>query len=524
MQDKIIDKQKVIKYDKFRGLYKCMFIRETTTKKKWQIIVSLIYNILMSAIPVLSFVPIFGAFNQEWQHGPWLTVTFVMAIVFIVDYILRLTVIRYFYDEKNVFKLFKKQLQSVWSNYQFLSGLSIIVVTLSCGMLDSSGIIINPEKVDVTTVTIAFNILLFGNLMGIYSRIIVKTINQENVKILKKLLNSKYKLLTLFILFTGLYVLLFAYIIYSLESPVDGTHITSMSDAIYLAFITMTTVGFGDITVATTAGRVFIVILACLGICTYAWIGSFFVNVFVDFQNIKKSIQHDTKESKDKEYSMKFILSSIDNIVLKNLLESGLIDMDKFEKISSNRNIIDTSENYEFNPSDFVFDYKEQKLYFMSIEMGVYISDIYSIKNAENAKWLAVKETPKQVHKTVLYNVPFRLINEIKKKDKNFPVIFSSKTIDPSIKRMVIYQKKPFKASIGEINVQHIVRLEKDVVWRLFGDLTNMKKEKFESNFSRNKSISVIIVKDITRYEDVKLLDTYGINSDAKLDPIIYLT
>ncbi|MGL4950462.1 MAG: ion channel [Mycoplasma sp.] len=438
-----------------------------------------------------------------------------------MDFILRLIVLKHYYEKQKWFDALKRQLFSLWSNYQLLSAIAIITIIFTCFNFDGNRIYY-VENVNLIAVIISLEIILFLNLISIYSRLIVFWTNSENIKIVKKLIISKNKAFFIFIFLTILLILLFAYILFVLEAAANPD-INNMWDSLYLSFITMTTVGFGDIVVKTSAGRVFVIILACIGICVYAFIGSFFVNIFVDFQNIKKNIQQNAKDSKEKETSNKYMVSTIDNLILKNLHEIGLVDKEKYDHIINKRNKVEMNEKYEFKVEDFAFDYKNKKLYFMSLEMGTYLKDPYAIKNAEEASWLAVKEVPDMVHKTALYLLDLKLTIEVKNPKYNLSVIFSSKSIDQTIKRLIFFQKKPFKAAIGEINVQNVLHLEKEQAWHLFGDLTSMKKDWFDSKFARHKKICIILVKEIMTYEKPRLLESYGIAYDGKLESITYL-
>ncbi|MGL4951981.1 MAG: ion channel [Mycoplasma sp.] len=504
-------------------IYKCTFVKDSTSKTSGEFISSVIYNLIMSLIPFITFVPIIGSFFNGWNHSPWNLLVFIISIIYILDFIMRLFLIKLHYKEKTYLGALKKQILSIWSNYQIMSSITMVTLCFVYGTFNISGITMDVSVINPEVLTITLNVLLFINLSSIYSRLICSTINKENINIIKKLVFSKYKFYIFFVIFNIVLVLLFAYIFFSLESPTND-NITSMWDSIYLSFITMTTVGFGDVVAQTDAGKVFVIILACFGVCSYAFIGSFFVNLFVDFQNKKKSIQATARNSKEKEHILKYVLSSVDSLVLKNLHEAGLIETEKYEKILENRNKVEMLDSYEFAIEDFEFDYKSKKLYFKTVQMGIFIKDPYSIKNAEDQKWLAMKTIPTdQIHKTALYKLPFKLINEIKKEAQNFSIIFSSKNIDQSIKRLVFYQRKPFLSAVGEINVQTIISLEKDVAWKLFGDLTKMKSEKFNTLFAKNKIVTIIIVKELIKYEAPKMLERYGINTDNKIQDLIYL-
>ncbi|UCE36141.1 MAG: NAD-binding protein [Thermoplasmata archaeon] len=60
----------------------------------------------------------------------------------------------------------------------------------------------------------------------------------------------------------------------------EGEH--SLRESLYWAVITMTTVGYGDITPATIGGQIISVILACFGILLYGYLGAMIVSIIME--------------------------------------------------------------------------------------------------------------------------------------------------------------------------------------------------------------------------------------------------
>lgn len=74
------------------------------------------------------------------------------------------------------------------------------------------------------------------------------------------------------ILFT-IFSIIFIYsgLIYQVEHPVNPQDFGTFSDAVYFAVVTMTTVGFGDITPTSDAGKLMTVLMILTGIALIPW-------------------------------------------------------------------------------------------------------------------------------------------------------------------------------------------------------------------------------------------------------------
>ena len=74
------------------------------------------------------------------------------------------------------------------------------------------------------------------------------------------------------ILFT-LFAIIFVYsgLIYQLEHPVNSEAFSTFLDAVYFSVVTMTTVGFGDVTPISAGGRLMTVLMILTGIALIPW-------------------------------------------------------------------------------------------------------------------------------------------------------------------------------------------------------------------------------------------------------------
>ena len=102
----------------------------------------------------------------------------------------------------------------------------------------------------------------------------------------------------------GLIILI---VLCSVYFTVVEPNITSYVDALWYSFSVITTIGFGDISVVTTLGRILSVILGIAGIVVVALVTSFIVNFYNEMnkkreeKTLKKLIKESEEESKEKE-------------------------------------------------------------------------------------------------------------------------------------------------------------------------------------------------------------------------------
>ena len=114
------------------------------------------------------------------------------------------------------------------------------------------------------------------------------------------------KTLTLEILF-GLFVLI---VLCSVYFVAVEPNITSFTDALWYCFAVITTIGFGDVTVSTTFGRILSVFLGIYGIAMVALFTSLIVNFYNERNkkrdaDILKEIKETAEEIKKEEESIK---------------------------------------------------------------------------------------------------------------------------------------------------------------------------------------------------------------------------
>jgi voltage-gated potassium channel len=104
----------------------------------------------------------------------------------------------------------------------------------------------------------------------------------NSIKLFTEVLVSKrFELYTLAI-FLGFLIFIGSTAIYLFENPTRGGHVTDLIDALYWSVVTLSTVGYGDITPQTTGGRIITMALIFTGLGVLTFFTSIIVSAFND--------------------------------------------------------------------------------------------------------------------------------------------------------------------------------------------------------------------------------------------------
>jgi len=104
----------------------------------------------------------------------------------------------------------------------------------------------------------------------------------NSIKLFSQILTSKrFELYTLAV-FLGFLIFIGSISIFLFENPQSGGHIENLFDAVYWAVVTLSTVGYGDITPLTPGGRVVAMALIFTGLGILSFFTSIIVSAFTD--------------------------------------------------------------------------------------------------------------------------------------------------------------------------------------------------------------------------------------------------
>jgi len=218
--------------DKLSGrrlrLYEIIFESDTTAGRAFDLIL-----LLCIAASVL-IIMLESMADVKMQIGPWLkSLEWFFTIVFTLEYLARLYVVM---DRKKY----------VFSFFGVIDLLSILPTYLSIFIAGASSLMI----IRVLRILRIFRILKLTRYVG------------EGQNLAKALRASQHKI-TVFLVTIVTSVIITGALMYLIEGPESG--FTSIPRGIYWAIVTMTTVGYGDITPQTIAGQTLASIIMLLG-------------------------------------------------------------------------------------------------------------------------------------------------------------------------------------------------------------------------------------------------------------------
>jgi voltage-gated potassium channel len=250
--------------------------------------------------------------------------TYVISLFFLIEYLLRLWVYssasdiiikRYQKDEllSRSFSLRKALKKVLLSKWEYMSSVPAII--------DLLAIVPTYHELRVLRIFILFRVFK----MFRYTRSI-----QQFTSILS---SKKFELYTL-LMFASIVVFVSAVLIYVMEANNPDSSINSLFDAFYWALVTISTVGFGDVTPITDGGRAIAMVIIVAGVGVL----SFFTSIIVSAFNEKLGELRESKSVQDLHKLKSFFLicgySDTAKIVASRLHRNG-------------KNIVVLDEDYE---------------------------------------------------------------------------------------------------------------------------------------------------------------------------------
>lgn len=217
-------------------LYKIVFGSETEAGKKFDVV-------LIIAIIVSIFIVMCDSVFRDhmWVMRTFVVLEYLLTIFFTLEYLTRL----YCSPKPRAYAL---------SFFGIIDLLSILPMYLGFFLHGARYMLLlrSFRLIRVFRIFKLFNFLEEGHLL------------------LKSITNSLRKMM-IFFLFVVIVVICLGTVMFIVESGVPGSQYTDIPTSIYWAVVTMTTVGYGDITPVTSIGRFFSTLVMLLGYTTMAF-------------------------------------------------------------------------------------------------------------------------------------------------------------------------------------------------------------------------------------------------------------
>ena len=267
----------------------------------------MVFVILSSVIILVVDVREHVAYWLEWYDF------YVVTIIFIVEYLLRLwvhsdmhKVIIAQYEESEFFEKpfsFRKVISEIASQkWEYVTSIPAII--------DLIAILPSYREIRVLRVFVLFRAFK----MLRYSKSLL-----QFFEILR---NKKIELYALFLLLS-FFTLIASMMIYVFEGAGQNQNIQSLFDAIYWAVVTVTTVGYGDITPVTTEGRFISILVIITGLGAITFLTSIIVSAFGEKLPEIKQTRVLNQVAKTKDLNLVCGYGKIGQIVSNKLRKQG---------------------------------------------------------------------------------------------------------------------------------------------------------------------------------------------------------
>lgn len=485
-------------------------------------IFSLTYNIMIPLIAfVLALFPIFISIVNEnimsrTQFGIFFLITLIYMCVSFIDWIFFISVSKTYYGVDKYSTLFKKLGFNVIRLLQVFACITTFVLSAIYLKTSSEHIfLIKTKNISINIMQIIMFLLLLCCASTFFQRLLVNVVNSRKLGIFKVLLFKRlYSFLISIILVVAL-IFIFAYIIFLTQFNDKNNEVISWTywRALWFCFVTITTIGYGDVVVSTALGKVFTVPLAIVGIILYGFISANFVSIINDYNQIKDDLRKAAKHAKQKQNEQEKMLKQINNIILLNLYKAKIIDKKTYD------NLLKYDENIEKIISDDSImndiEIKNEELFFKNKKMG-------NRSTKKTISYMAVFTKPETKNIKLMKKEDATLIKKILKSEKS--IYFDTDLVDNNISNIVLFTKKPYRLAYCELEVAGSFILNKNDAWGKYGAQSDLTKEEFDEKFENKKEIRIFIIKNKYNYETPLLLETFGIYSNSRISNYIYLS
>lgn len=211
-------------------IFTIIFKSDTPAGKKFDIWILIIIGLNILVMMLDSYEGVSGGFSVTLRVIEWL-----FTILFTFEYYLRIYCL-------------KKPMRYVFSFFGIIDFLSIFPAYLSLFFPTAR----------------ALSVLRILRALRIF-RILKLDQFLEEGSLLINAIHKSMKRIVIFMMLVFFLAIILGAVVFSLESKVEGTPFTSIPMGIYWAVVTITTVGYGDITPQTPGGQIISVIVMLLG-------------------------------------------------------------------------------------------------------------------------------------------------------------------------------------------------------------------------------------------------------------------
>ncbi len=256
-------------------------------------VIGMVYDIFMLLLVVLSIIPLMFSPEQNETNSVLLflnSIEWYILGFFILDYVLRWST-----ADLKLKKGYKSFLIYPFTPFAIIDFLVIVP-------------------------TIVFGNKIYTTLRLLRILKITKFFQFSNgFKIIGNVFKTEAKLLGIIFWSLWLIVFIFAILIFNIEQGLEGSEINDFFDALWFAFISVTTIGFGDVAPSTDAGRVITMFFSLFGIVFMSLVGGVFVSGFI--KTIDRYKAHKVEEAiKNKKTTLNDNLKeAAENIVLNEI-------------------------------------------------------------------------------------------------------------------------------------------------------------------------------------------------------------
>ncbi|MDQ0514019.1 voltage-gated potassium channel Kch [Mycoplasmoides fastidiosum] len=241
------------------------------------------YNLIFVLLALVNIAPLVTDLSSHDQFGAFLKYNYVLIFIFASDYFFRLIFSDCFY--KGRFRLWKALVLHFLNFFMVIDLVSWLLALLSVifGW--------NTEKNNYIIISI---FLLLKSLSG-FRLLMNYSQNYKRWQILFLVIRKNKKFIFLLIVAFLFITFIFAILVYNasifsaeLEEFKGQRKVNNFFDAFWLSFLTITTIGYGDVFPTTFSGRIVIIFLSIFGISFYSLLTTLMVNIYNKYINTVK--------------------------------------------------------------------------------------------------------------------------------------------------------------------------------------------------------------------------------------------